>query len=208
MPVTKDGYRDYLRSRELLAKTIDSYCSGLNHLAQHCGQDLWTLTDLEQLDTLQADYSLQGQYSEAGAYSNGSARNALRYWIEYVVSETSADKKKPAAFLLTWNPEHYQDGGNAGVRAGRIERWSCYSTKPVIGDRVYLIRLGVDPRGIVARGTVTEGSFKAEDWRDATKTRSYIRFQAEETRPDCVSGLLPIVLLEQLSKGQGGIALC
>ncbi len=106
------------------------------------------------------------------------------------------------AYLLTWNPEHYKDGGNAGVRVGVCERWTCNSTKPQPGDRVYLIRLGVDPRGMVARGTVTKGSFEAEDWRDANKSRRYIEFIPEETRPSCASGLVPLLLLELLSQGQ------
>lgn len=135
MSVTKDGYRDYLKSRDMSANTIDAYCSGLNHLAQHSKRDLWALTDPEQLDALRVDYGQQGQHAEAGDYSNGSARNALRYWRDYVASATSAGETTPATFLLTWNPEHYQDGGNAGVRAGQIERWSCNSTKPVAGDR-------------------------------------------------------------------------
>ncbi|MFM1700374.1 McrB family protein [Aeromonas salmonicida] len=114
------------------------------------------------------------------------------------------DTTKPerATYLLTWNPEHYQDGGNAGVKVGEVERWTCSSAKPQPGDRVYLIRLGVDPRGMVARGTVTRSSFNDADWRDPSKTRRYIEFQADETRPDCASGLLPMVLLEQLSQGE------
>ena len=38
-----------------------------------------------------------------------------------------------ATYLLTWNPEHYQDGGNAGVTAGQEERWTCSSSKPQPG---------------------------------------------------------------------------
>ncbi|MGY4013002.1 McrB family protein [Aeromonas molluscorum] len=175
----------------------------MNHLAEHSGLDLWSTTDLGQLDTLLADYGLGGQLAEVGNYGNGTARNALRQWRDYVESKTSTAelKTQPATYLLTWNPEHAQDGGNAGVNVGKSERWPCSSTKPQPGDRVYLIRLGVDPRGMVARGTVTEGSFEDADWREPSKTRHYIRFCAEETRPDCASGLLPIVLLEQISEG-------
>ncbi|WP_409420818.1 AAA family ATPase [Pseudaeromonas sp. ZJS20] len=202
MPVTKDGYRDYLQSRSMSTNSIDSYCTGINHLAQHSAQELWTITDLEQLDGLLADYGQQGKHAEEGDYSNGTARNALRHWRDYVAQESTTAEKRPSTYLLTWNPEHYRAGGNAGVHVGETQRWSCNSTKPQPGDHVYLIRLGVNPRGLVARGTVTEGSFKDEDWRDPTKTRSYIRFKTEETRPDCASGLLPMVLLEQLSQGE------
>ncbi|MDH1896532.1 McrB family protein [Aeromonas caviae] len=106
-----------------------------------------------------------------------------------------------ATYLLTWNPEHYQEGGNAGVIEGREERWTCLSTKPKPGDRVFLIRLGVHPKGMVARGTVTQGSFEAPHWRDPSKTTRYIAFRAEETRANCAAGLLPMMLLEQLAQG-------
>ncbi|EOI3364180.1 McrB family protein [Aeromonas hydrophila] len=105
-----------------------------------------------------------------------------------------------ATYLLTWNPEHYQDGGNAGVTAGQEERWTCSSSKPQPGDRVFLIRLGVHPKGMVAKGIVTQGSFEAPHWRDPGKTTRYIAFRAEETRADCAAGLLPMVLLEQLAQ--------
>lgn len=201
MPLTQEGYRDYLLARPLAVNTVNSYCSGINHLNLHSGQDLWTITDLGQLDTLLADYGLDGQLSEVGSYGNGTARNALRQWRDYVAHKTGEIEAQPATYLLTWNPDNYQDGGNAGVRVGENERWTCHSTKPQPGDRVYLIRLGGDPRGMVARGTVTKGSFEDADWRDPSKTRRYIEFRAEETRPDCATGLLPMVLLEQISKG-------
>lgn len=199
MPLTQEGYRDYLLARPLATNTISSYCSGINHLSRHCGQDLWSLTDIEQLNALLADYGSDGQFAEVGNYGAAAARIGLRHWRDYVESE--ANTSQPATYLLTWNPDNYQDGGNAGVRVGESERWTCSSTKPQQGDRVYLIRLGVDPKGMVARGIVTEGSFEDADWRDPSKTRRYIRFRAEEARPDCASGLLPMVLLEQISKG-------
>ncbi|WEE21416.1 McrB family protein [Aeromonas caviae] len=106
-----------------------------------------------------------------------------------------------ATYLLTWNPEHYQDGGNAGVMEGREERWTCLSTKPKPGDRIFLIRLGVHPKGMVAKGTVTQGSVEAPHWRDPNKKTRFIVFRPEETRADCAAGLLPMVLLEQLAQG-------
>ena len=201
--INPEGYRDYLLARPLAATTVSSYCSGINHLKLHSGQDLWTITDLGQLDTLLADYGLDGQLAGRAATVTERPVMLLRQWRDYVESETSTAelKTQPATYLLTWNPDNYQDGGNAGVRVGENERWTCHSTRSPAGDRVYLIRLGGDPRGMVARGTVTEGSFEDADWRDPSKTRRYIEFRAEETRPDCASGLLPMVLLEQISEG-------
>ena len=99
------------------------------------------------------------------------------------------------AYLLTWNPEHFKLGGDDGVVIGEEQRWTCHSKQPKVGDTVYLIRLGQEPRGIVARGVVTTESFEEPHWRDPTKPARYIRFRVEEFRPDAVCGLLPMVLL-------------
>ena len=100
-------------------------------------------------------------------------------------------------YLLTWNPDNFKLGGDKGVSLGDEISWSCHSKKPQPGDYVYLIRLGQEPRGIVAKGVVTEGSHEAPDWRDASKVRNYIRFRVVEHRPDCASGLLPMLLLKK-----------
>lgn len=109
----------------------------------------------------------------------------------------------PKSWLLTWNPDHFKDGGDAGVRPGEVTRWTCHSKQPQVGDHVFLIRLGREPRGLVAYGKVVRASYEAEDWRDASKTRSYIDILPEEKRSDCASGLLPMLLLEQLGRASG-----
>jgi 5-methylcytosine-specific restriction protein A len=55
--------------------------------------------------------------------------------------------------------------------AGKIVvgRWSCGNTKQIeIDDRVFLIRLGVEPKGIVGSGWVTKPPYFDEHW-DAQK---------------------------------------
>ncbi|WP_279507386.1 hypothetical protein [Aeromonas veronii] len=87
MSVTQEGYRNYLLARPMTANTVDSYCSGINHLARHCGLDLWSITDIVQLESLLASYDLGGELAEEGNYGNGAARNALRQFRDYVVSQ-------------------------------------------------------------------------------------------------------------------------
>ncbi|MFM5280517.1 McrB family protein [Aeromonas caviae] len=101
-----------------------------------------------------------------------------------------------ATYLVTWKPAK----GTPMVREGQVQLETCFSTKsqPQRGDRVYLLRRRDDLRGIVARGTVTKGSFESADRDNPSKTRHYFEYLAEETRADCVAGLLPMVLLEQL----------
>jgi hypothetical protein len=93
-----------------------------------------------------------------------------------------------AAYLLVWNPNrwHWADLADTAEKVGRGEpvtdRWSCASNKRIApGDRVFLIRLGREPRGIIGSGIVTEGSFLDIHW-DPEKARQgktihHIHFQ-------------------------------
>lgn len=93
-----------------------------------------------------------------------------------------------ATYLLVWNPNRWfwADLPDVVQRIGRgeplIRRWSCGSNKRIApGDRVFLIRLGREPRGIIGSGTITDGSFEDVHWHPERahqgRTTRYIRFQ-------------------------------
>ena len=89
---TEQGYRDYLAKppHELTANTINSYCSGLNHLFNHAGIPPYSESDPNRLDEMLRRYGIGGAEAEIGAYGNGSARNALRHWAEYVATKQAS----------------------------------------------------------------------------------------------------------------------
>jgi len=116
-------------------------------------------------------------------------------------SISEADSEQ-ATYLLTWNPEHFQIGDANEFAEGTEHRWACYSQQPQAGDFVYLIRLGQDPRGIVATGTVIEKSHEAAHWQDPSKTTRYIRFRVKGFRASASTGLLPMLLLSLALPGQ------
>lgn len=63
-----------------------------------------------------------------------------------------------SAFLLTWNPA-YWDG-----EITNPSDWSCGNSKKVKpGDRLFLIRLGSEPRGIVASGHSLTDAFEDDE---------------------------------------------
>jgi 5-methylcytosine-specific restriction protein B len=113
-------------------------------------------------------------------------------------NEDDAEDPTASAYLLTWNPKHFEIGGDGGVVPGTEQRWTCHSRRPRLGDRVYLVRLGVEPRGIVATGIVTGESQESPHWKDPSKKARYIRFQVESFRPSAAVGLLPMALLESV----------
>ena len=88
-----------------------------------------------------------------------------------------------STYLLTWNPKDSPwdefPEQTEGLRRGKpvLKRWSCGVTRRIRpGDRVFLLRQGVEPRGILGMGTVEEGSFEKEHWNpDKTGMALYVK---------------------------------
>lgn len=79
-----------------------------------------------------------------------------------------------STYLLTWNPRRWdwldleEDIQRVRSGTGLVAQWSCGVTKSIqIGDRVYLMKLGPVPRGIIASGEVTREMFEAYHWDEA-----------------------------------------
>lgn len=78
------------------------------------------------------------------------------------------------AYLLTWNPKrwHWEDRRSLEECVANIEkqgycedRWSCRGTKKIrSGDRLFIIRLGTEPRGIFASGRATSDVYEDDHW--------------------------------------------
>lgn len=78
-----------------------------------------------------------------------------------------------ATYLFTWNParwswDYFQDSIDQLKSKGYCsERWSCGVTKRIRkGDRAFLIKLGKDPRGIIASGWITRDIFEDNHWSE------------------------------------------
>jgi 5-methylcytosine-specific restriction protein A len=75
------------------------------------------------------------------------------------------------AYLLTWNPKNWNWADLPEV-VNQLEsgvpvdhRWSCGNSRSIaVGSRVFLLRQGVEPKGIVASGWVTQSPFADEHW--------------------------------------------
>ena len=70
-------------------------------------------------------------------------------------------------WLLTWNEKNWNwekyDEWCLGTKSGAlyIEPWTCKSKQPKLGDHVFLLKTGNEPKGIVAHGTVVKESYEA-----------------------------------------------
>lgn len=90
-----------------------------------------------------------------------------------------------ATYLLTWNPARWQWDDlrecikEIEARGYYKDSWSCGVTKKIRpDDRVFLIKLGAEPRGIVASGWAVSEVYEDQHWdrqaRAKGKTALYI----------------------------------
>jgi len=75
-------------------------------------------------------------------------------------------RPSPRAWLLAWNPDNrqWQSFQDDRLRVARGENvtlpWRAVSGQLKEGDTAYLVRLGEEPQGLVARGTVTSEPYE------------------------------------------------
>ncbi len=90
-------------------------------------------------------------------------------------------------YLFTWNPRRWQweDLATCANKsaAGQIvsEAWSCHANHKNIkkGDRAFLVRLGEEPKGIVASGWTTSDPYSGIHWNKEKAARGEKTFYAE-----------------------------
>lgn len=94
---------------------------------------------------------------------------------EYIYAHLTATDRSvnntPKTYLLTWNPKKWNwtdlKDCVAATKESSIlnEPWSCGRSKRIrTGDRVFLNRQGVEPKGIMASGTATSDVYEEGHW--------------------------------------------
>jgi 5-methylcytosine-specific restriction enzyme A len=112
-------------------------------------------------------------------------------------------------YLLTWNPAKWlwpelEECIREIHATGHYrERWSCGRNRKIVeGDRVFLLRQGLEPRGIVGSGQVASDVF--DDWHwDEAKRAAGQRAWCIEVEFDVLLNAEhePILPRAQLNKG-------
>ncbi len=110
-----------------------------------------------------------------------------------------------SAYLYTWNPDrwNWSDQQDAIYRVNNADQydmyWSCGNTKRIeVGDLFFLMRLGVEPKGIIGCGYVSSQPYSLPHWDEqkATEGKSALRtdllFKALSEVP-----LLPLAFLQE-----------
>lgn len=133
--------------------------------------------------------------------------------IDFYQDEFEAQwKNQTKSWLLSWNPSKWNWDTLAADRATTIggekadNRWRCSSSRPREGDRVFLIRTGSPPKGVVAVGKVTRAPFEAEHWEqtraDAGETTRFVDVAFDSVRDATSDQIVPLEDLQGLEPGQ------
>ena len=110
-----------------------------------------------------------------------------------------------ATYLLTWNPERWawtelaKTASRVREEGSAIRRWSCGNTRKIeVGDRVFLLRQGVEPRGIMASGTVIGSPYEADHWDpSSSKPALYVDVTFDSLLDPDRDDVLPRELLDE-----------
>jgi 5-methylcytosine-specific restriction protein B len=92
---------------------------------------------------------------------------------------------KPA-FLITWNPKVYawSDFDDDVARVPFETDWCCARSKRIReGDRLWLLRQGVEPRGLVAYGVATSDWYEGPGWRRNGVPCHYVDWRVDALSP-------------------------
>lgn len=121
-------------------------------------------------------------------------------------------KNRTKNWLLSWNPSKWNWDTLAADRATTINgekadnRWRSSSSKPREGDRVFLIRTGNPPTGVVAVGKITRAPYEAEHWEqaraDAGETTRFVDVAFDSVRDATTDEIVPLEELQNREPGQ------
>ena len=116
---------------------------------------------------------------EFGSVANSDEEKVLeftrieddRFEVKLIESvQEEEDTNKNRVWLLTWNRNNWPWNNYAAccvnTKDGNsfTDSWACVSSKPQIGDEIYLLKLGEEPRGIIGHGKVVREQYEKEHY--------------------------------------------
>ncbi|SEN92335.1 5-methylcytosine-specific restriction enzyme B [Nitrosospira multiformis] len=128
--------------------------------------------------------------------------------IDFYEKELAAKwKNSSRSWLLSWNPKNWEwatlaaDRSNTSAGETVTHGWRCASSAAREGDHVFLMRTGVDPKGIVAFGSVARSPYVATHY-DVEKAREgktiqFIDVDFVEIRDTSQDPIVPLELLQR-----------
>lgn len=108
-----------------------------------------------------------------------------------------------SAFLVAWNPTKFEWPGLSklatGTQTGRVEssdpedsRWTVANGSVKVGDILYLVRVGREPKGLMGKAIVTSVPYGAPDYSDPAKSKTYVNLIWDRLLDPQSQPLLPL----------------
>ena len=159
-----------------------------------------TKKDLRKWELIRIDRALLALRRRLEAENSGD--------IDFYEDELSGTWRTSAkSWLLSWNPNKWQwttlTDDRARTRSGEVvtHAWRCASSAPREGDHVFLVRTGVDPKGIVAFGSVARAPYDAPHYNpekaEAGETTQFIDVDFADVRDASLDPILPLETLQR-----------
>jgi 5-methylcytosine-specific restriction protein A len=106
-------------------------------------------------------------------------------------------------YLLVWNPKKWtwtnlesdiEEVNNTGRCS---ENWSCGRNKSIeVGDRIFLIKVGTEPKGIIGAGFAASTPYAGKHWSGENRETFYIDIEYEALLNPEKEPILTLDLLE------------
>ncbi|MEQ1644447.1 MAG: HNH endonuclease [Pyrinomonadaceae bacterium] len=110
-----------------------------------------------------------------------------------------------SAYLLLWNPKKWDwtsleaDIVTVDLTGRSSQRWSCGVTKSIQpGDRIFLLRVGREPKGIIGAGFAYSNPFYEQHWSGEARNTLYIDVDFEVLLN---ADIEPVLLTKSLETG-------
>jgi 5-methylcytosine-specific restriction protein A len=137
----------------------------------------------------------------------GFLDNSLVPQLSITARKTGAPQVRAnRTFLFTWNPSKWkwddlpQAVYDANAEGRYLDKWSCGVTRNILpGDRAFLMRLGVPPKGIMGSGVIVSDPFEDLHW-DSKRAERGDKVYRVEILFDVLSDS-PIISEETLTSG-------
>jgi len=107
-------------------------------------------------------------------------------------------------FLFAWNPNKWdwtdldENIENLKMSGSVTQKWSCVAHRQIKpGDRAFLVRLGVEPKGIMGSGTVISEPFLSQHWSGEDKLVHRVLIEFDTLLNPTEDSLLGIDILDQ-----------
>ena len=121
-------------------------------------------------------------------------------------------RDRGATYLVSWNPtrwewQSFEEDRAATVSGNTVTHpWRTSSKKPKVDDRVYLLRTGEEPRGVIARGRVAKAPYPDTHWDEtraaAGETTDFIDVEFEDIRDPAQDAFVSLSTLNSKIAGQ------